>query len=186
MFCYRPKHCFRLFEGQQSASWRINFARFRCGDRIRTRDSRTPSQNIKTLQTLIFQQALQSVPLTLKITQQQFGSRLETLGAIQPYILAPMPNSQKQTLSFFVETFSTKTLDVENTHSKEPLNMIHICWTNLILLAVTKLEITSTFFSVKLQWNTWTVERPSTLGLQECAKKILEEKIFCCKTGQLS
>merc|ERR1719162_818763 len=44
-------------------------------------------------------------------------------------------------LSFFVATFSTKTLDVENTHSKEPLNMIHICWTNLILLAVTKLEI---------------------------------------------
>ena len=33
MFCYRPKHCFRLFEGQQSA-------RFRCGDRLRTRDSR--------------------------------------------------------------------------------------------------------------------------------------------------
>ena len=37
--CYSPKHCFRLIEGQQSASWRINFVRFRCGDRIRTRDS---------------------------------------------------------------------------------------------------------------------------------------------------
>ena len=110
--------------------------------------------NILIPNVIFFQQALPSVLLTLKITQQQFGSKLETLGAIQPYTLAPMPNSQKQTPSFFVETFSTKTLDVENTHSKERLNMIHICWTNLILLAVTKLEITSTFFSVKLQWNT--------------------------------
>ena len=43
-FCYSPKHCFRLIEGQQSPSWRINFVRFRCGNRIRTRDSRTGGQ----------------------------------------------------------------------------------------------------------------------------------------------
>ena len=52
MFCYSPKHCFRLIEGQQSASWRINFVRFRCGDRIRTRDSRTEGQGANQITTL--------------------------------------------------------------------------------------------------------------------------------------
>ena len=52
MFCYSPKHCFRLFEEQQSASWRINFSRFRCGERIRTHDSQTGGQGANQITTL--------------------------------------------------------------------------------------------------------------------------------------